>query len=210
MKPNLKRALIVTVCLLAIAGAGVSIWNQWRGPRVAQEALHLGVGQRLAEEVAAVVGPSGRLVVVTLETGMSEALDLQVRAFHQRLERWPGLTIARTDEVGDKGGKHGPGDGLSARRFLRLREKEKDATVVVSFLGAPDPEDLPKRAEAQGPKLVAFSRSPRELAPLIEGGWLARAIVPRFTFPAPGPETPGTPEEWFENRFQVVVGAATP
>jgi len=29
--------------------------------------------------------------------------------------------------------------------------------------------------------------------------------VPRYEFPAPGPENPKTPQEWFDKRFQIVT-----
>ncbi|MGE3312344.1 MAG: hypothetical protein AB7O66_20455 [Limisphaerales bacterium] len=198
----------ITSVITTVIAVGWMGWSM-RAERVAGSVQHRGVGQRLAEEVAAVVGPTGRLVVVTLERGTSEALDLQHAAFCRALEAWPGLEVIRTDKVdGEQGGKYGPGTGLSARRYLRLVEKEPDAAAIVSFIGVPNPEDLPSTNLLTGPRLVAVSRSPKKLAPLIQSGLLVRAITPRFTFPAPGPEVPATPGEWFENRFQVVSEAS--
>lgn len=210
MKTQTRRVMSGLAALLVTVGAmGVTWWNH-RAPRVVNEAMHRGVGERLAEEVAALVGPTGQLVVVTLNPGCSDVLDLQHAAFRRRLEAWPGVRIVRTDEVdGTKGDKYGPGTGLSARRLQRLAAKETGAGAIVSFLGVPDAEDLPAGSmPVRGPVLIAFSRSPKGLAPLIERGLLARAIVPRFTFPAPGPENPRGPAEWFDNRFQVVKPAA--
>lgn len=186
--------------------AVVWTWRTQWAPDPIHQTLHRGVGVRLADEVAAVVGPAGALVVVTLEPGVSAVLDAQRNAFLEQIRKWPGLTIVRTDEVdASKGDKYGPGTGLSARRWQRLVAKEPESNAVVSFIGAPDPEDLPeKQSSERGPRLIAVSRSPKDLAPLIERGLLARAIVPRFTFPAPGPESPSTASEWFENRYEVV------
>ena len=208
MKPSLSRVLTGIAAVGVTVGALYFTWrSQWAADPV-HEGMQRSVGARLADEVAAVVGPTGRVVVVTLDSGASAVVDRQHEAFLERLKQWPGLKVIRTDEVdASKGDKYGPGTGLSARRWQRLVEKEPDANVIVSLIGAPDPEELPKKvADAKGPRLVAVSRSPKQLAPLVDGGLLARAIVPRFTFPAPGPESPRTPAEWFENRFQVVGG----
>lgn len=200
-------ALLVTI---------IAVFWMWRGmgasPAVSLT-LHRGVGERLAEEIAQTVGPKGRLVLVTLERGSSRVLDAQFDAFQRRLEKWPGLEVVRTDEIdASKGDKYGPGTGLSARRWLRLVEKHAEVDAIVSFIGVPDPKDLKLTNDRSGsggkPGLYAVSRSPKELAPLLEAGLLKRAVVPRFTFPAPGPETPRTAEEWFENRFQVVTPGA--
>ncbi len=210
MKPELRRILTAVAALLVTGMAIFSLWRAQTAPRGLNQALHRGLGERLAEEVAAEVGASAELVVVTLERGTSDVLDVQVEAFHRHLQRWPGLRVVRTDTVdGDKGDKYGPGTGLSARRWQRLVEKEPGAKAIVSFLGTPDPEDLPAKTSTVGrPRLIAVSRSPKELAVLIERGLLSRALVPRFSFPAPGPETPRTPAEWFDNRFQVVSAAS--
>ena len=212
MKPTLHRTLAGAAAVLVTVLAGTSLWRSFRSSDAAQDAIHQTLGERLAEEVAAAVGSTGALVVVTLDRGASRELDLQRDAFRRHLRHWPGLSLARTDEVdGEPGGKYGPGTGLSARRFQRLREKEPHARAIVSFIGAPDPEDLPPAPATQsGPRLVAISRSPRKLAPLLQQGWLARAIVPRFTFPAPGPDAPSTPLETFHHRFQVVTEHSAP
>jgi hypothetical protein len=201
------------VAVAVTVGAITWTWRTQWSPRPMHELLHRGVGERLAEEIVQVLGPKGRLVVITLLPGTSPVLDAQETAFRERLNRWPELKVVRTDEVAsEKGDKYGPGTGLSARRFLRLAEKESDADLIVSFIGTPDPEDLPEAKGspmgAPGPRLVAISRSPKELVDLIERGLLVRALVPRFHYPAPGPAVPGTAAEWFESRFQVVTPEA--
>lgn len=185
-------------------------WRTLKAPPAINLALHRGVGQRLAQEIAQEVGPKGSLVVVTLPRGTSTVLDAQLEGFQSRLGQWPGLQVVRTDEVdASKGDKYGPGTGMSARRWQRLAEKHAEVDAIVSFIGTPDPKDLKEaKGKAAGPGLYAVSRSPKELAPLLEAGVLKRAVVPRFTFPAPGPEMPKTPEEWFENRYQVVIPEA--
>ncbi|MBL9134633.1 MAG: hypothetical protein JNK85_02130 [Verrucomicrobiales bacterium] len=202
-------AVLVGITLMAVAWT----WRTLMAPPAINLALHRGVGERFADEIAQSVGPNGQLVLVTLERGTSPVLDAQFDAFQKRLGKWPGLEVVRTDEVdASKGDKYGPGTGMSARRWQRLAEKHAEVDAIVSFIGTPDPKDLRLTNGAAGsggkPGLYAVSRSPKELAPLLEAGVLKRAVVPRFTFPAPGPETPRTPEEWFMNRYQVVTPGA--
>jgi len=202
------RRGVAGLLAVAVMGALAGVWvmRARRGTEGPGTGLQRAVGTRLAVETAQVVGTQAQLVVVFLERGLSSAADVQRAAFEKELRRWPGIRVVRTDEVGGApGSKHGPGHGLSARRLRRLLEKHRDADALVSLIGLPDPEDFAEeRKDRDSPRLVAISRSPKKLAPWLERGWLERAIVPRFTFPAPGPEQPVTAEEWFQNRFQVV------
>jgi hypothetical protein len=207
MNPAIRNLALGVGAILATVVAVGWTWRTLNAPPAINLALHRGVGQRLAQEIAQSVGPKGSLVVVTLPRGTSAVVDAQLDAFQTRLGQWPGWRVARTDEVDtSKGDKYGPGTGMSARRWQRLAEKHAEVDAIVSFIGAPDPKELKASTgkATVGPGLYAVSRSPKELAPLLETGVLRRAVVPRFTFPAPGPETPTTPEEWFENRYQVV------
>ena len=53
------------------------------------------------------------------------------------------------------------------------------------------------------PKFLVQARSPDHLYKLFEKKLVQVAVVSRFTFPAPGPIAPKTPEEWFTKRFEV-------
>jgi hypothetical protein len=77
--------------------------------------------------------------------------------------------------------------------------------VFVSFVGAPKltPEevaDLPNK-----PKLIVESRSGDYVGELFQNKLALAAVVSRFQFPAPAPEKPKTPEEWFTKRYQLVT-----
>jgi hypothetical protein len=109
--------------------------------------------------------------------------------------------------------KYGVGSGLSGRRYVRTVKKNPKANVFVSFVGAPKltPEEVAELGT--GPKLVVESRAGDNLPALFENKLAVAAVVSRFQFPAPPPEKPRTPEEWFVKRYQVLtpenVGALT-
>jgi len=76
----------------------------------------------------------------------------------------------------------------------------------VSFVGVPDPEDEDmSKLERKPPRFIAFTRDLDKLPKLFKNRTLRVAIVPRYEFPAPGPENPKTPQEWFDKRFQIVT-----
>jgi hypothetical protein len=97
---------------------------------------------------------------------------------------------------------------LSASKLTREVKKNLNREAIVSFVGLPemDEAELATLGET-GPQLLTFSRMPDKLGPLLQRGRVAAAIVPRFRFPAPGPEAPGTPGEWFTNQYQVVASS---
>lgn len=211
---NLSRRKLATAIVSGLVTVGALTWI-WRTQFAAppfNAALHREVGRRLAEETARALHEHGRLVLVSLESGSSAIADTQRQAFLSTLARWPGLSVVREDRVdAEKSSKYGPGAGFSARRFLKLAGHCSDVRAIVSLLGVPDAAELPTTPSgSSGPPLIALTRSHKKLTPLLEQGRLEVAVVPRFLFPAPGPERPTTAAEWFENRFQVVRRAASP
>lgn len=202
-----KEWIIGTVAVLTIAGSVSWTWHTQFGARDPNAGLQRAVGDRLATEAGRLASGQGTVAGVTLETGASAALDEQWRAFQARLQAVPGMRLGGVERVdGDKGDKYGPGAGLSARRLTRLVEKNRDAAVLVSFIGLPDLEE--KEVAALGttrPKLVAFSRSMKGVVAALRRGVAHAVIVPRFEFPAPGDANPSTPAGWFDQRFQVVT-----
>jgi hypothetical protein len=138
MNPAIRNLALGVGAILATVVAVGWTWRTLNAPPAINLALHRGVGQRLAQEIAQSVGPKGSLVVVTLPRGTSAVVDAQLDAFQTRLGQWPGWRVARTDEVDtSKGDKYGPGTGMSARRWQRLAEKH--AEVPVSGPGGGDP-----------------------------------------------------------------------
>ncbi len=206
MKPQQRSFLISVLCVLVIALAGWRIW--WsQGQRTDLNVkLQQGIGERLAALAVESLAGRGKLAIVTLEPGQSEEVDLQFAAFKRALANHPAVTIEDIDHVDSEGeAKYGPGRGLSARRMHRMIGKYTDADLFVSFIGAPDPDDLKEQPLPSGhPRLLPAARNAKELYELIKLGLVRTAVVPRYEFPAPGPEPPRTRSEWFDRHYQVV------
>lgn len=210
MKPQQRSILVSALCLLVIALAGGRIWQSQSERTDLNVKLQQGIGERLAVLAVENLAGRGKLAVVTLEPGQSEELDLQFAAFQRALAAHPAVTIEDIDHVDAEGrAKYGPGRGLSARRLQRMIGKYADVDLFVSFIGAPDPDDLKEQPLPAGhPRLLPSARNAKELYELIKLGLVRTAVVPRYEFPAPGPERPRTPSEWFDRHYQVVQLAA--
>ncbi|MCI0747470.1 MAG: hypothetical protein L0Y58_18860 [Verrucomicrobia subdivision 3 bacterium] len=209
MSPGAKNTLVLVGLLFAILAAGVSVYFTTRKPaNPLKTSIHQAIGEALAEETIKAVGQGGKIVLVTLEKGESPDLDQQLDAFKDRIYDF-AIKIERTDTISsDKSSKFGPGAGMSGKRFVRIMEKYQDTGAVVSFVGTPDGEDEElkdlKKIRDHLPKVVAFTRAPDDIDELFEDKLISAAIVPRFQFPAPGPEKPKTRQELFDRYYQVV------
>ena len=101
--------------------------------------------------------------------------------------------------------KYGVGAGLSGRRFVRTVKNNPKADAIVSFVGAPKMADDEVAELAHPPKFIAETKSPDHLPKLFEKNLMQVAVASRFIFPAPGPQEPKTPQEWFDKRYQIVL-----
>jgi len=204
MKP--KETLLILGSVTMIAASALFLWNNlFAAPKV-NVALHQGVGEALAEETLRCLNNRGEILVITLADADSDILAAQFAAFRARI----GKSSARIKDVvlidSEKKDKYAPGLGLSARKLERELKKHGRKDALVSFVGLPNVDEAELAAlGAPVPPLLAFSRDPSKLGALLERGMVKAAIVPRFSFPAPGPDSPRTPAEWFTNQYQVLV-----
>lgn len=200
------KVLTALILLAAIVAAGVSIFFQLRKPEDDRTPpMDQIIGEALAQEVVHALANTGKIVLVTLEKGQSPELDRYVDAFKDRIYK-TSIKVANTDEISiEKAGKYGPGSGMSGKRFVRIMRKYPPTQVIVSFVGTPDGEDKELRdLKPPLPQFIAFSRAPDDIDELFQHNLLLAVVVPRFRFPAPGPEKPKTNREWFEKYYQVV------
>jgi len=205
------KNLVAVGAIVAIVAAGVVIYRNTRPPKdEVKLSLQEAIGEALAEETIKATESKGKIVLITLEEGQSPELDQYVAAFKDRIYDTP-VKIARTDHISDeKSGKYGPGSGMSGKRFVRIIKKYPEADAIVSFVGTPDGEDEAlKEVTAPVPKFIAFSRAPDDIDEMFEDKLLFAAVVPRFEFPAPGPEKPKTKQEMFQKYYQVVRADTT-
>src|SRR6185436_15607884 len=129
-----------------------------------------------------------------------EELDAEYAAFNKKLKQLGDFKIHEDLVETRDEPKYGPGTGLSGRHFVRTVKKREDYDVIVSFIGAPKLDDEQIKELTKMPKFIVQARSPDHLFKLFEKKLVQAAVVSRFNFPAPGPTTPKTPEEWFTKR----------
>ena len=204
-RSNLKQVAVAAGALLVTAVAGVSIYRTQFAAAQFNLPLHQGIAQVLAEETARLTTNRGQVVVIAIETGNQPELRAQLEEFERALRRFPHITIKETYKLETEGrAKYGLGSGLSARRFVRIVNKNLNAEAFVSFVGAPEMKDVNRQELKRTPLFVAETRSCDELKALFDAKILHAAVVPRFEFPAPVEDTPRTPRAWFDKQYQLV------
>jgi len=205
MSPKAKNALLASVALLVIATSATWIYySQFKAPKH-NVRLHQRVGEVLAEQTAKAVGRKGRLVLITISTSGEPELATQLEAFRRKLKRLGDYDIKLHELDTKDQPKYGVGAGLSGRRFVRTVKNNPKADAIVSFIGAPKLSDEELAELAKAPKFIAETRKPDYLPKLFEKHLIQVAVAARFIFPAPGPEKPRTPQEWFDKRYQIVA-----
>src|SRR2546425_9508191 len=196
MSPRKKNVLLAVGSILVIvASASWIYYREFKAPKH-NVALHRRIGQVMAEQTAKVVGPKGRLVLITIPTGPEPELRTQLEAYRRALKKLGEYEIKDHQLDTKDQPKYGLGAGLSGRRFVRTVKNNPKADAIVSFVGAPRLSDEDLAALTKVPKFIAESRSPDHLPKLFEKRLIQVAVVSRFVFPAPGPRKPKTPQQW--------------
>ncbi len=205
MTQHIKNTLLAVASLVVIAASGAWIYfHEFRAPKH-DVRLHQRVGEIMAEQTAKLVGPKGRLVLITIPTGPEPELKTQLEAFRAMLKKL-GTYEIKDHELDTKDqAKYGLGAGLSGRRFVRTVKNNPKADGIVSFVGAPKLSESELAELTKMPKFIAETKSPDHLPKLFDKQIIQVAIASRFTFPAPGPMSPKTPQEWFDKRYQIVL-----
>lgn len=137
-----KQTLQIILSLVAIVGSGIWIWfHELKAPGP-QSVLHRSVGTVLAEECLRTMSSRGRLLVIALESGSSETLDLQLEAFRGVMRtRGKGVDMSVVEVKAREDSRKGPGFGLSSSRLGRILLKNPETDMVVSFLGLPEVDE---------------------------------------------------------------------
>ena len=202
-----KAKTIWTVILAGVAIAGSVAWIYWHEFKAPQHdvELHRRVGEVMAEQTATVIGNKGKVVLITIPTSGEPELKTQLDAFHARLKQLGSYELKEYEMDTKEQDKYGVGTGLSGRRYVRTANKNLDAAVMVSFIGAPHLKEEDIAALQKVPKLVAEARAVDNLPKLFKKELISVAVAARFSFPAPGPITPRTAQDRFDKRYQIVV-----
>ncbi len=205
MTPEAKRRLTVMALIAVIAGSCAWIYFVQVRATKFNVGLQRRIGEVLAEQTASVVGKKGKVVTIAIDTKEWPELKTQLQAFKTSLKKLGDYELREYEMDTKDQPKYGVGSGLSGRRYVRTVNKNTNASVFVSFIGAPKLSKEEMAELAIKPRFIAESRSVDNLPKLFEHQLIDVAVVSRFQYPAPPPEKPGTPQEWFTKRFQAVT-----
>lgn len=201
-----KKIAAVTLSIIGIAIAAVLVHRYQNRPPDERLQHHRGAGRALAREVVRLLEDRDkkRLIIITAKSP-DTILAAQMATFHEVLKQHPSIEIRETEELSSDGDKRiSAGQGLSARKFVRIVNDTRKADAMVSFVGLPDPEDDEmKLLTNRVPRLVAETVNPERAEKFFERNMLRLAIAPRFQFPSPV-KNPKTEQEWFDKYFQVM------
>ena len=202
-----KRILLAVACLAVIAAAGYWIWRTQFNQPTFNVALHQGLGQVMAEQTMRALNntTTGKIVLITLPAGAFPELVVQMDEFKKTIARHPGFRTRIYELETDDRPKFRFGAGLSARRYVRIVNKNLDAAALVSLVGAPELKESDMAELKAAPKLIAECRSADKLKKAFDLKAIHTAVVGRFEYPTPIKGTPRTPHEWVEQRFQIVT-----
>ena len=205
MAANSKQIWTAVVALLVIVGSAVWIyWHEFKAPQHDVE-LHRRIGEVMAEQTVRVAGNKGKVVLMTIPTSGQPELETQLQAFRAALKKQGNFELREYEMDPKEQEKYAVGSGLSGRRYVRTVNKNLDAAVFVSFIGAPHLKDEDLAELKQTPKFVAEARSVDNLPKLFKKQLISVAVASRFNFPAPGPLQARTAQERFDKRYQIVV-----
>jgi hypothetical protein len=201
-----RNLLLAALAFVAIAASAFSLYRtQATGPDH-NLVLHQSVARVMAEEAARLINQTGKVVVIAMELAGVPELKTQLDEFERALKHYPAIELRRTYKLeADEKPKYSFGSGLSGRRFVRIVNKNPDADAFVSFVGAPTLSSDELKQLRAAPRLLAESRSADKLKQPFAQKILQTAVVSRFQFPSPVKGTPRTPQEWFDQRFQIVT-----
>ena len=205
MSSPVRTTSIILLCVLAIAGSAAWVyWHEFKAPQHDLE-LHQRIGEVMAEQTAMVAGTKGKIVLITIPTSGEPELKTQLDAFHAKLKKLGSYELREYEMDTKDQDKYGVGTGLSGRRYVRTANKNLDAAVIVSFIGAPHMKDEDIAELQKVPKFVAEARTVDNLPKLFKKELISVAVAARFNFPAPGPIPPRTSQDRFDKRYQIVA-----
>jgi hypothetical protein len=207
-----RKAGAIAFAVVALAAAGGLLWWHFRQPDLSEKyPQHVAAGHVLAEEVVNALKTSKKKRVLVIVGEGAPGIRVQLDALLAKLKEHPDIELKDGKPLwvdADEKHRFAPGQGLSARRFVRIVEHNLKADAMVSLVGAPNPDD-PELKKLTTPvrRFIAEVGDRDRVQPLMDKQLLIVAVVPRFEFPAPV-QQPKTQQEWFDKYFQVVRSPA--
>ena len=159
MTPESKRRLTVVALIAVIAGSCAWIYFVQVRATKFNVGLQRRIGEVLAEQTASVVGKKGKVVTMAIDTKEWPELKTQLQAFKTTLKKLGNYELREYEMDTKDQPKYGVGSGLSGRRYVRTVNKNTNASVFVSFIGAPRLSKEEMAELAIKPRFIAESRS---------------------------------------------------
>lgn len=210
----------MVVCLGLIAGSIFAIIRfLGHKPGTPQQQMFRTIqsvaGRVAVEQVIKLVGQAGQVVVVRLDTtNLPSQQDTVVETFLAELGKHKSFTVVGTELVDPAPILETGQFGWPAATLTKILSEHGDATVIVSFVGAPKLTDAEIASlPAQRPKIVAVSSLSYQVdfRHLMDKQVIHAAIVPptgdqRLAATA----NPKTDRDWFDHYLTVVTPETAP
>lgn len=200
-----KNNLIAAGAILAILGSLTFLYfSEFRNAPKTNLKPFEQLGLAAAEETVALLGGSGKVVVVTevIEVMKSPTMESQVSGFKTGLGK-KGVTLKEVKEI-----KRPPSEDprlWPAGQAAQIAQASEGASATVLFMTMPmqlSKEDLAALKEIKSKLVVVTAQSPT-LKPLMQQGVIHLAMVNRFP-PKPAPSGKESARQWFERVYMVV------
>src|SRR5262245_21199435 len=202
---NCKSTEIASVLSASLALAAIFFSAHQFAPRVDRK-LHAAIGRALAKEALSLLGPGGKITVITRDTKAfpQPAIDVLLESFRRELRR-ADATLGATQLIQVDPLRP---VAVPSGDFFELIRRSSAEHVIVSLLGPPLlTEEQRNRLGRIRPKIVAFcSGSVAENIPLrqlFDAGLLHAAIVNRPSSTGNHQKAPDT----FDQLYLAVRGA---
>ena len=188
MKNNLIAVIAVVVTAVCLA---TILKREFGGRRKVNVQPFAELGGLVGEETAKVLGHSGRVVVLSVDTATYKipTLDTLMAVFKKTLERKGNFTIVAVEKFRvpptmfmalSSGSLVPPNVDWPAGKFANILTANQNADAIVSFVGLPPlPAENLAAINPKKIKIVVVSNRDPELSSLFQAGAIALAIVPR-------------------------------
>lgn len=207
MSPKLRSLLFAIAGVAALVALGFQARSWFAAPPEKKaESMYARGGSVMAELVREVTGGKGDVLLIEPDVALAGNEERQ-RWLHTEIESFEkdlgAQTIAGRTTLGAVVSRlysatNRPA-GLTLRMCEDLAKPHPQASVLVSFVGAP----MPGTKSAALPPLVCFAPQGTHVERLMADGLLKAAVVPRVTA-VPMAKASG---DWFETMYEVVTPA---
>lgn len=198
-----KNLLIVSALVLIL----LLIFRHRSGPAMD---LHpnSALAEILAGEAGSVMGGEGKVVVIGRadDKGSETAGGHQILSFEAALNKSSSLKLVATEWLPPETSHMMRSGAITGDQLLGLIEQYPETQELVVFAGLPPLSPaITEKLKVHPVKLLAVCGYSLNTKAWLQAGYLAAAVVPRFTEIPPGSPDPKTTQEWFAREFVMLT-----